>query len=115
MDIQSASSNRPRNSGDEAKRAAVNKKATFSESSDDANEYQLSKLSIAGTSSASDKNKFKSDAPSKPSSDDTPKKKCVLEMFPWLIDIETSTHQCIGSVTEIKSKIVLNDMDFLLT
>lgn len=68
------------------------------------------------TSSETNVEKCKSTAPPRsPSSGQMPqKKKCVLELFPWLNEIENSTHKCLGSVTEVKSNTILNAMDFLI-
>lgn len=64
---------------------------------------------LRSPATASDKDTFNS-----PSTKLPQKKKCVLELFPWLNEIEKTTQKCLGSVTEVKNKTVLNAMDFLI-
>lgn len=42
------------------------------------------------------------------------KKKSVLELFPWLDDIEKAIQSCLGSVTHLKNKTVLSAMDYFI-
>lgn len=64
---------------------------------------------MKSSATASDKDKFNS-----PSTQMPQKKKCVWELFPWLNEIEKTTQKCLGSVTEVKSKTIINAMDFLI-
>lgn len=120
MDISAASSNRLRNSGDELNKSTLSHSTEFGESTFDADESQSSSHSISrslSTVSTTETNKDKLGPPSTSSKSAmmaAQKKKCVLEVFPWLNDIERSTQKCLGSITEVKSKTVLNAMDFLM-
>lgn len=118
MDISAASSNRLRNSGDELNKSTLSHSTEFGESTFDADESQSSSHSISRSLSHSTEpnKKDKLGPPSSSSSSAmmAQKKKCVLEVFPWLNDIEKSTQKCLGSITEVKSKTVLNAMDFLM-
>lgn len=100
------------NSGDELDKSTVSHGTSFGESSFAADDSQFSNL---GTSRSSGISSEKSGASSRPPPAQTPqKKKNVLELFPWLNDIEKSTQKCLGSITEVKSRTVLNAMDFLI-
>lgn len=121
MNKPAASSNRLRNSGDELNKSALSQSTDFGESTFDADESLSSNHSPSRSpsiSSDSNKGKNKPSGPKsvRPSSSSMmqQKKKCVLEVFPWLNDIEKSTQKCLGSITEVKSKTVLNAMDFLM-
>lgn len=112
MDTPTSSKRLLSNSGDELDKSTVSHGTSFGESSFAADDSQLSNL---GTSRSSGISSVKSGASSRPPTAQTPqKKKNVLELFPWLNDIEKSTQKCLGSINEVKSRNVLNAMDFLI-
>ncbi|XP_055325011.1 uncharacterized protein LOC129579209 isoform X1 [Sitodiplosis mosellana] len=102
------------NSGDDLNQSTMSHGTSFGESSFAADDSQFS--SNHGTLRSSfDKESSKSGASSsRPPPAKTPQKKNVLELFPWLNDIEKSTQKCLGSINEVKSRTVLNAMDFLI-
>lgn len=116
MDTPTPSKRLLSNSGDELDKSAVSHGTSFGESSFAADDSQFSNLGTPRSSGvSSDKEPFKSGTSSRPPPAQTPqKKKCVLELFPWLNDIEKSTQKCLGSINEVKSRTVLNAMDFLI-
>lgn len=42
------------------------------------------------------------------------RKKCILDLFPWLHEVTKINQKCLGSIVELKSKEILNAMDFLI-
>lgn len=116
----SSCSSRFRHSDDELDKTSLSHNSSYGESTFDANESRLSSHgTIKSTQPVSSLNadKFKASSsvsPSSSSSQQPQKKICVLEVFPWLNDIEKSTQKCLGSITEVKSKTILSAMDFLL-
>lgn len=105
MDTPSASNRLQSTPEDDLDKTTTGHSTTFGESSLDADESLSSNLG--------EKEKFTSSALSR-SVEMPQKKKCVLELFPWLDDIEKSIQKALGSVTEVKSKTILNAMDFLI-
>lgn len=106
MDTPSASNRLQTTPEDGLDKTTAGHSTTFGESNLDADESLSSNLGL-------EKEKFTSSASSKPV-EMPQKKKCVLELFPWLDDIEKSIQKELGSVTEVKSKTILNAMDFLI-
>lgn len=43
-----------------------------------------------------------------------PKRKCILDVFPWLSDVTQMNQECLGSIIDIKNTKVLDTMDFLI-
>lgn len=112
-------SNYLQNFEDERDKSASDHGAAFESTSFDADKTPSSNfasfLRSPSTSSDTNMDKFKTVAPSRQTTPSSgPQKKNVQELFPWLNEIEKSTHKCLGSVTEVKSKTILNAMDFLI-
>lgn len=112
MDTPTPSKRLLSNSGDELDKFTVEHGTSFGESSFAADVSQFSNYGTPRTSSIL---ADQAGTSSRPTPAQTPqKKKCILELFPWLNDIEKSTQKCLGSINEVKSKTVLNAMDFLI-
>lgn len=43
-----------------------------------------------------------------------PKRKSIVDLFPWLKEVEKINQQLLGSITELKTTFVLDAMDFLI-
>lgn len=130
MDIASTSRNRLRHSEDELDRLTQRDTSDYDDDDDDDDRISdtdegstsLGLSTMQSLSIASDGNKaIKSSALTRTSSTSSstsskmPQKKVrVWEVFKWLVDIERSTKNCLGSMTEMKSTTILNEMDFLL-
>lgn len=110
------SNKRFRNSGDEFDKSTLSQSTEFGESSFNANESQSSSHNLSNSLSVSSGlNKDTLKMSGTPSSSVLAQKlKYALEAFPWLHDIELSIQKCLGSITEVKSKTILNAMDFLI-
>ena len=102
------------NSEDEFDKSTMSHGTSFGESSFAADDAGQSKFGTSRSSFDNETPKSGASSSRPPPAQTSQKKKCVLELFPWLSDIERSIQKCIGSITEVKSRTVLNAMDFLI-
>lgn len=137
MDIASTSRSHIRHSEDELDRSTQRDSTDYDDDDDDdrisdgdgdgdGSSLGLGTMQTLSISSNGNKNNTKSisnkkrdsirtSSTSSSSSSRMPQKKVrVWEVFSWLLDIERSTKNCLGSMTEVKSTTILNEMDFLL-
>lgn len=130
MDIASTSRSRFRHSEDELDRLTQRDTSDYDDDDDDDDRISdtdegstsLGLSTMQSLSIASDGNKAnkstaltRTSSTSSSTSSKMPQKKVrVWEVFKWLVDIERSTKNCLGSMTEMKSTTILNEMDFLL-
>lgn len=49
-----------------------------------------------------------------PPSQPAQKRKCILDLFPWLHEVTKINQQCLGSMVELKNTTILDAMDFLI-
>lgn len=130
MDIASTSRSRFRHSEDELDRLTQRDTSDYDDDDDDddrisdAENSSLGLGTMQSLSISSDGNKTmkpsamsltRTSSTSSSTSSKMPQKKIrVWEVFKWLLDIERSTKNCLGSMTEMNSTTILNEMDFLL-
>lgn len=140
MEIASTSKSRFRHSEDELDRSTQRDSTDYDDGDDDCDDDDdddgddddddrsnpsIGLGTLQSLSISSDGNKAKkslampqytrTSSTSSSSSSKMPQKKvCVWEVFKWLFDIERSMKNCLGSMTEVKSTTIFNEMDFLL-
>lgn len=132
MDIASTSRSRFRHSEDELDRLTQRDTSDYDDDDDDDDRISdtdegstslgigtLQSLSLSSDGNKSMKSSAISHArtssTSSSASSKMPQKKLrVWEVFKWLLDVERSTKNCLGSMTEMKSTTILSEMDFLL-
>lgn len=49
-----------------------------------------------------------------PPSQPVQKRKCILDLFPWLNDVTRFNQKCLGSIIDLKSTTVLDGMDSMI-
>lgn len=133
MDIASTSRSRFRHSEDELDRLTQRDTSDYDDDDDDDDRLSdadegtssLGLGTMQSLSISSDGNKTvkpsamshtrTSSTSSSSTSSKMPQKKIrVWEVFKWLLDIERSTKNCLGSMAEVKNATILNEMEFLL-